>query len=153
MKNSHRAGLAGIALAAALAASPAQAGGIAACFGSIEGRDGLTDFSAYTLARSETSGVTRHALQNEAERQFRASNPSNQRVRCHGTTEADHFVIVRAAQAINGRTIQLLGVGFGDTHGEALADSERRLETYPDYNMFLGRGGRLEVIEEGSVDS
>jgi len=152
MKISHRAGLAGIALAATLAASPAQAGGVAACFGSTEGRDGLTDFSAYTLARSETASVDRNALESEAERQFRATNPSNQRVRCHGTTESDHFVIVRAAQALNGRTIQLLGVGFGDSRGAAIADSERRLSEYPDYDMFVGRGGELEVIEEGSVE-
>ncbi|MBC7986931.1 MAG: hypothetical protein H7X93_09730 [Sphingomonadaceae bacterium] len=145
--------LVGIAFAAGIAAaSPAQAGGVAACFGSVEGRDGLTDFSAYTLARSETTGVSRSALQDEAERQFRASNPSNQRVRCHGTTDGGHFVIVRAAQALNGRTIQLLGVGFGATRSAALADSERRLSEYPDYNMFVGRGGRLEVLEEGAVE-
>lgn len=152
MKISHRIGLVGIALATAVIASPIHAGGVAVCFGSVEGRDGLTDFSAYTLAQSEVVGITRGALQNEAERQFRASNPSNQRVRCHGDTSGGHFVIVRAAQALNGRTIQLLGVGFGDSRSAALADSERRLSAYPDYNMFVGRGGRLEVIEEGAVE-
>lgn len=150
MKMVIRAGMVGIALAAAATASGAQAGGMAICLGSTEGRDGLTDFSAYNVARSSAE-VTRSALQQEAERQFRASNPPNQRVRCRGHIGSGHFVVVRAAQALNGRTVQLIGFGFGESRAEALEDSRRQLSSYADYNMFLGRGGRLEVVEEGAI--
>lgn len=150
MKIAIRTGLIGLALAAAATASGAQAGGMAICLGSTTATDGLTDFSAYTIARSETD-VSRSALQREAEERFRASNPPNQRVRCRGHIGDAHFVIVRAAQALNGRTIQLLGFGFGDSRAEALEASRRQLSDYADYDMFLGRGGQLEVVEEGTI--
>lgn len=151
MNGLYRFGIAGVALAA-ITASAAQAGGVAVCMGSSQGRDGLTDYNAYTLARSDQADVTRQALQDEAERRFRATNSENQRVRCQGYLGEGHFVVVRAAQALNGRTIQLIGFGFGDTRGAALEDSARRLSEYPDYNMFVGRGGELEVLEEGTVE-
>lgn len=152
MKNLVRVGMLGVALTAAMSASGARAGGVAACMGSNQGRDGLTDFNAYSVARSDEASVTRRTLQAEAERQFRATNPENQRIRCRGYTGSGHFVIVRAAQALNGRTIQLIGFGFGETRGEAMAESERNLSGYPDYNMFIGRGGELEILEEGTVN-
>ncbi|NNC73739.1 MAG: hypothetical protein HKN78_12820 [Sphingomonadaceae bacterium] len=144
----------GVAAAvAALLATPAMAGGVAVCMGSTEDRQGMTDFSAYTIARSELSTVDRGALQDEAERNFRSSYRENQRVRCRGYEGTGHYVVVRAAQALNGRVLQLLGFGFGDNRDEALANSRQQLDEYPGYHMFIGRGGELEVIEEGSVDS
>lgn len=144
----------GVAAAvAALVATPAMAGGVAVCMGSTEDRQGMTDFSAYTIARSELSGINRGALQEEAERNFRSSYRENQRVRCRGYEGTGHYVVVRAAQALNGRVLQLLGFGFGDSRDEALANSRQQLDEYPGYHMFIGRGGELEVIEEGSVDS
>ena len=142
-------------LAACLAgfASPAMAGGIAVCFGSTEARDGLTDFSAYTVAQSDATSVDAAQLREEAETSFRSSYPENQRIRCRSYMGSGHYVVVRAAQGLNGRVIQLLGFGFGDSREEAMANSRQQLDEYPDYHMFLGRGGELEVIEEGSVTS
>lgn len=143
-------------LAAGLAigiAAPASAGGVAVCFGSNEGSDGLTNFNAYTLAQSQSGTVDREALEGEAERSFRSSYPESQRVRCRTYAGEGHYVVVRAAQALNGRVLQLLGFGFGDSREAALADSRRQLDEFPDYHMFLGRGGEIEVIEEGSVQS
>lgn len=141
---------AGLAL---LAAAPASAGGIAVCLGSNEGRDGLTDFNAYTLAQSSEASVTGEALRTQAERQFRSSYDGGQRVRCRDYEGSGHYVVVRAAQGLNGRVLQLIGFGFGDTREAALAASRHQLDEYPDYQMFLGRGGELEVIDEGSVSS
>ncbi len=137
----------------ALLATPAMAGGIAVCMGSTEDRQGLTDFSAYTIARSDQANINRSMLSEEAERNFRSSYRENQRIRCRGYEGSGHYVVVRAAQALNGRVLQLLGFGFGDSRDEALAASREQLDEYPGYHMFLGRGGELEVIEEGSIDS
>ncbi len=134
-------------------ATPAMANGIAVCTGSIEDRNGLTDFSAYTLAQSDVPAIGREALKDEAERSFRASYSPQQRITCRAFAGTGHYVVVRAAQALNGRVIQLIGFGFGSTREDALAASRADLDGYPDYHMFIGRGGELEVVEEGSVDS
>lgn len=136
---------------AVLAAAPASAGGIAVCMGSNEGRDGLTDFNAYTIAQSAEPTVTGRALRQQAEEQFRASYESNQRITCRDYEGSGHYVVVRAAQGLNGRVLQLLGFGFGETREEALAESREQLDPFPGYHMFLGRGGELEVIDEGTV--
>lgn len=138
---------------AVLAAAPASAGGIAVCLGSNEGQDGLTDFNAYTLAQSGEPTVTGRALRQQAEDSFRSQYASNQRVRCRDYEGTGHYVVVRAAQGLNGRVLQLIGFGFGDTRDEALAESREQLDEYPGYHMFLGRGGELEVIDEGEVRS
>lgn len=136
-----------------LVAGPASAAGVAVCFGSTEDRNGMTDFSAYTIARSGQAAIDRNALKDEAERSFRSSYRENQRIRCRAYEGNGHYVVVRAAQALNGRVLQLLGFGFGESRAEALANSRQQLDEYPGYHMFIGRGGELEVIEEGSVDS
>lgn len=138
---------------AMVAAAPASAGGIAVCMGSNEGRDGLTDFNAYTIARSTEPTVTGRALRQQAEESFRSQYASNQRVRCRDYEGAGHYVVVRAAQGLNGRVLQLLGFGFGDSRDEAMAHSREQLDEFPGYHMFLGRGGELEVIDEGEVRS
>lgn len=139
------------AAAAALFAQSAGAAGIAVCTGSTENREGLTDFSAYTIAQSARPEFDRHTLQDEAERNFRSQYASNQRIRCRGYNGTGHYVVVRAAQALNGDVFQLIGFGFGRTRSEALHHSREQLDEYPGYHMFLGRGGELEVIEEGEV--
>lgn len=142
-----------LAIGLAGLASPAMAGGVAVCFGSTEGRDGLTDFTAYTVAQSDAPNINRHMLEDEAERSFRASYAENQRIDCRSYTGGGSYVVVRAAQGLNGRVMQLLGFGFGATREDALSDSRRNLDEFPDYHMFLGRGGQLEIVEEGTVDS
>lgn len=141
---------AGIAL---LAAAPAAAGGIAVCTGSTQDRNGMTDFSAYTLAQSGDAAIDRHALEDEAERNFRSNYAENQRIRCRGYNGNGHYVVVRAAQGLNGQVLQLIGFGFGATREEALSNSRESLDSYPGYHMFIGRGGELEVLEEGTVAS
>lgn len=139
---------AGLAL---LAAAPVSASGIAVCTGSTEDRNGLTDFSAYTIAQSAEVSIDRQALRSEAERNFRANYAENQRITCRGFNGTGHYVVVRAAQGLNGRVFQLIGFGFGATREEALANSRESLDAYPGYHMFVGRGGQLEVLEEGTV--
>lgn len=139
---------AGLAL---LAAAPAAASGIAVCTGSTEDRNGMTDFSAYTLAQSTQTNVNRQMLRTEAERSFRSNYAENQRITCRGFNGTGHYVVVRAAQGLNGRILQLIGFGFGATREEALAESRRSLDEFPGYHMFIGRGGQLEVLEEGTV--
>lgn len=141
---------AGLALTVA---TPAMSNGVAVCTGSTEDRNGLTDFSAYTLAQSQVPSISRDALKTEAERSFRASYSPQQRITCRAFAGTGHYVVVRAAQALNGRVIQLIGFGFGPTRDAALAASRADLDEFPDYHMFIGRGGELEVVEEGSVDS
>ncbi len=136
---------------AALMTAPAMAGGVAVCMGSTENREGLTDFSAYTIAQSGQAAIGRNALRQEAERNFRSNYRENQRIRCRGYDGMGHYVVVRAAQALNGEVFQLIGFGFGATRSEALANSRQNLDEYPGYHMFLGRGGELEVLEEGQV--
>ena len=64
-----------------------------------------------------------------------------------------HDKLEQVNSQANGRVLQLIGFGFGDTRDEALAHSRQQLDEYPGYHMFLGRGGELEVIDEGEVRS
>ncbi len=105
------------------------------------------------MAQSAEATITGTALRRQAEESFRSQYASNQRVRCRDYEGTGHYVGVRDAQGLNGRVLQLIGFGFGDTRDEALAHSRQQLDEYPGYHMFLGRGGELEVIDEGEVRS
>jgi hypothetical protein len=130
-----------------------SAGGIAVCMSYTEGSDGIANFDYYSVARSETAGVTQSQLTAAARADLASRNTALRDVSCEAQIGSGYYALVRLSQMLNGELNQLMAFGSAETAEAARRNALRRLRRFDSYMLFEIREIEPEILDEGRIEA